>query len=153
VTLPLFPYERHTARPNGYGDRRFGELRHGWRAQRSHGEPCSQCRREALCRLRRPDRPHLRPPASVEMRIQISLADASWTRLRSSMSIEPFRQTTEDPRSVRNRRSISLVGTNSVNTSALSSGSLSSDRRRQSQTSSASALASGLQRASCPRVS
>src|SRR3989304_2226175 len=62
--------------------------------------------------------------------MRVSLANASWTRLRSSMSIEPFRQTTENPRSVRNRRNISWVGTNSVNTSALSSGSLSSDWRR-----------------------
>src|SRR5690606_3494216 len=59
-----------------------------------------------------------------------SLANASWTRLRSSMSMEPLRHTTGKPRSVRNSYSISWVGTNSVNTSTLRSGSPSSAWRR-----------------------
>jgi len=48
----------------------------------------------------------LTPPASVEMKMQVSLANTTWTRLRSSMFMEPLRHTTLKPRSGRKRMSI-----------------------------------------------
>ena len=53
-------------------------------------------------------------PASVEIMTWASVAKACWVLRRSSMSIEPLRQTTENPRAVRYSASICWVGTNSV---------------------------------------